>query len=518
MLSVLTAVFFIGLAAHGFFASNLIYSGDALAEVYMSESWGRHFISLGRYMTPVIDRIFGCSFAANWSAVIIGFLMISLSVYFVCRVFQISEKEKIILVGGIFVTNKTVITLVLNYSHLIVPYSCSLLLSVISFWFWHQAAVDKINKKSIVISVISLFVSLGIYQAFFPVTVSLIIIDLLVETTDKKDVRTIVKKGFIGAGIVLTAGILYACSLPLVSAVTNVPLETGSYHSLDGVFSGESLPGRLIYAYAVPVLQLTLSSYSVYSTLLISVVNLCLGILFVYTLVRKTRNNHLSAGNYLLTFMLVLILPLAMGSIRILTGTVYDLMVFSVWMFYLLPLVFLPDTSWIKRMIYVLIIFVIYSNCQSANAVYAKRVSDDKSTFAVMNNISYDLERTEGYVAGETPVFFVGQLSDQFIPVGTTYDYSRIFQNDLRTEQGMTDIDFYRVSNGNLGIVTYENKYGPYFNWYFQKEVNLIKSGNYAKLMELYEYYDDMTSGMPVYPKEGYIRWVDDVLVIRVGE
>lgn len=58
------------------------------------------------------------------------------------------------------------------------------------------------------------------------------------------------------------------------------------------------------------------------------------------------------------------------------------------------------------------ILIVIWNNFQAANAVYLKKDMEQKATLAMMTRVTERLEVMPGYEQGQSPVVFVGTISD----------------------------------------------------------------------------------------------------------
>ena len=186
-------------------------------------------------------------------------------------------------------------------------------------------------------------------------------------------------------------------------------------------------------------------------------------------------------GKWVLLLLLAAVLPFAAYMMRLLNTAVHDLMVYSVWLLYLLPLLLWKWTKEgeekkLRGCIAVLLGFLIFSYIQTDNAVYVKKEVESKATLSLMTQIMAQVEQAEGYVPGETPVTFVGQVSEILQEVPGTEKVKGIYQ--------------------------------AYFDNVMLRDVTVVFDEGTAKKEEVLR--------MPVYPRPGYVKLVDGVAVVRL--
>lgn len=115
---------------------------------------------------------------------------------------------------------------------------------------------------------------------------------------------------------------------------------------------------------------------------------------------------------------------------------------------------------------------------------------ESKATLSLMTQIMAQIDQAEGYVPGETPVTFVGQVSE-------------ILQEVPGTEKVKG------ISGCNkTSAITYPGTYQAYFDNVMLRDVSVIFDEGTAKKEEVLH--------MPVYPKPGYVKLVDGVAVVRL--
>lgn len=115
-------------------------------------------------------------------------------------------------------------------------------------------------------------------------------------------------------------------------------------------------------------------------------------------------------------------------------GMEHDLMTFS---FAVAPLLVFPLLSMDeevggglltkrKNVVYACFALTVFSNVIFANQIYVKKDLEAKSTLSVVTRIIDRIERTEGYVAGETEVCIIGGLEENPLVISKRagFDYS----------------------------------------------------------------------------------------------
>lgn len=182
---------------------------------------------------------------------------------------------------------------------------------------------------------------------------------------------------------------------------------------------------------------------------------------------------------------------------RLLNTSVHDLMVYAVWLLYLLPLLLWKWTSkestadrTVHAFIVILLSFIVFSYIQTDNAVYVKKEVESKATLSLMTEILAEVERTEGYVPGETEVLFVGQVSE-------------ILQ-EMPGSQRLMGISGCNKSTA----ITYAGTYPAYFENVMLRDVKVVFDAGAGE--------DEEVLKMPSYPQSGYVKMLDGTVVVKL--
>ena len=192
-------------------------------------------------------------------------------------------------------------------------------------------------------------------------------------------------------------------------------------------------------------------------------------------------------------------------------GQTHDLMKYAVWMFFLFPVILAENTkapgkkkapvkkAFLPQALYVLLFVLLMDNILTANSLYLKKNLEQHATLSVMTRVLDDIQKTEGYVSGETPLCFIGvpTLGGQMPGFGTYYNFTGNWS------QNAIDADTY---------LYYYHTYAAYTRYYLNQPVAFCTIEQYNALKT-----DPLISAAPLWPAQGSIFWQDGVLVIHLS-
>ncbi|MBD5495326.1 MAG: hypothetical protein HDR12_13400, partial [Lachnospiraceae bacterium] len=204
-------------------------------------------------------------------------------------------------------------------------------------------------------------------------------------------------------------------------------------------------------------------------------------------------------GN-ILTIFLIVVFPLCCNFVCLMSkGMEHDLMTFAFICPYILAIMFddnevTVSSRRISRFISyatpALLAVIIWSNVVYANQSYFKKSLQEQSAISLMTRIVNDLEGYEGYIPGVTPVAFLGTLEDS--------PYTKELS-------GFTDIMPYGMRQTSL---TYFGTDYAMLTYVINVNMNLIRIDD----------WDEEMSSMPCYPVDGSIKYIGDVLIIKISD
>ena len=119
---------------------------------------------------------------------------------------------------------------------------------------------------------------------------------------------------------------------------------------------------------------------------------------------------------------------------------------------------------------------------------------------SLMTRVVYRMEETEDYIPGETPVVFVG-VSNQINYTSEAFDFYRKITG-IGASQAVTQ-----------SLATYYfNVYEAYFKYVLKNPAVMGDDDTWSSLQENAE-----VKAMPSYPREGCIKMMDGVLVVKMS-
>ena len=180
----------------------------------------------------------------------------------------------------------------------------------------------------------------------------------------------------------------------------------------------------------------------------------------------------------------------------------HDLMKYAFVLVYLLALLMAETMlcAWKKAgkltgaAIMVCIGLICWQYAVQANQIYLKKDLESQFVSSLMTRIMTRLEQREDYVPGETTLLFAGDMNHQIS-----------HRRELLEYWGYTGL------NSNTPIQQWSH-YEPYLEYLMGIQVIYCDGQTRWDLVCSQEVID-----MPVYPQEGCMQMIDDVLVIKVG-
>lgn len=492
--------YILGLLAHGFGLLNLNLSHDALYNFYSGIDAHEWQISLGRVLEPLYREITASTIVMPWSMGILAFLWIGLSVYLICRIFQVSHSAAIFLLSGIMVANCTVTALIATYLPWFGADAMALLLAVLGAYcwcMWTKKQNDKVQIGNLFGGSICLACSLALYQSYIAVAVVIVILFSIRNLLQEVQIKTVLQQGFYSIGMLGLSGVIYYILVKAVCYMAGVDLTAGKYDSVTNFWdNSEPVVSRILYCIKEEIKYFFSTNENAYPYRVIWIVNAVLLLLSVGLGIALIQQRKSGVAEIVVLLLLGMVLPLAANMMRLLNNSVHDLMVYAIWMLYLLPillyqwLVSNKTHRGVRNILFVLMLFIIFSNIQTANMVYVKKDIEDKATLALMTEIMTQVEELDNYVPGETKVTFVGYMPDI-----------------VETVPGTDRVDGI-TGAGKASAITYEETYEAYFKNVLLRDVNLSFQSDVQNSKEVEE--------MPSYPQKGYVMMLEDIVVVKL--
>lgn len=501
------------LFAHGFRMANTMFSGDSLLMIYQNDyAWQ---ISLGRCFQPIWLFIRG-SIAAPWMITILSIVWLGLSVYLSSDLLDIKKPLLLSILSGIMTINTAIICTNATFVPWSDLFALALFLAVLGVWL-----IARKNIYSTTTGILCLTLSLGTYQAYISVALTLVVILIFKALYIENKLIVILKKILSYAVSFLIAGVIYYICWKIFQKVFHI-WTSNSYNGMAdiGDYSSTSIASLLLLTYKQVIyffwnpdvfVSLYFKGQSL-STLWIYIIRfiniLVIAFIITATAVLHKRNNKSSWINFVLGIIILAIFPVSINIICLISkGMVHSLMNYSYNMVYILGLVVLSELSIIHSdkklqkisavIIPVSLILVCWVNAVFANQIYLKKQLQEDAAKAEMSRIVMDIEKMDDYQSGQTKVSFIGSFADS---------------TELISPEGFDSLVAYGVSDSSMFYHGTEeamiiNELNVNMNI-----INIRDDENYTEDIE--SKIDDMSC----YPATGSIKYIGDIIVVKISD
>lgn len=503
------AAFAAGLAAHLYQFTNKLYNYDELANtpggIGLSTEQGRWLLNwMGRFMRSV----FGGSYSLPFFNGIFALLFLALSAGMVVSVFQVRNKLTAGLIGGLMTVFPAVVSMYF-FMFLALYYAIGISFSVFAAWL---AVKYPKNIIANIAAVVMIACSLGVYQAYFPDTVCILLIVVILKAAfggvkEKKEWKEffLMIARFL---VVMAAGVaVYFLINKAVLAVTHIQLTS---------YQGGDTMGKITIAQLISALK---SCYTSFFDLGFSDV---MGISYNRTVRRLIKVVWIlfAAGigaylvlkkkeylNKVIVLCGILVFPVAMFLIYVMAPNsyCYTLMAYSVVFFFVFFLLWLDAcfrnlklhapvksiTNWVSALLTaaLVIVFVWYANGNYMALEYTKY-----HDFSYVQTLVTKIRSVEDY-SQDKPVIVVGtQINDSTNGMGSLIGDTFTVGGKADTNLGYNSL-LYLMSD-YLGFSPYYGTYEEIQNW-MQREV---------------------VREMPSYPADGSIQVIDDTIIVKLSD
>lgn len=491
----------IGLLSHSYMMFNKLPNIDDYVSMFhygLGYQLGRWLLALiGNFMFR-IDGVYSLPFLNG----IFFLFMLSVSITIFLKPFPFKNRLTKRIFAALFISFPTVAS-TLGFMFTVPFYGIAILFAAIAFYFVPR------YKYGFILSGFFICCSLGIYQAYWCLCASFLLLYLIVLCLDEKystkELLLISLKSFFS---LLSGVILYLIINRLMLSVQGINLSDYQGVSQMGTIKLSAIPDIFLNAYGtffklISENYLYITWYPIVRFVIAASYGLTL--LFLIIAIYILRKNPLKII-FLIGFSAIV--PLTINSIYIMcndASTIHLLMCYSVVLVFLLPLVFIQGVisnsskssvfKGIKAVYLMAVLLVIFFYVRLANIYYLNLEMAYNETNAFMTTLSARIQDTDGYTL-DTPIYFHGLYSQS--PNKNIWELRMV-------NQMHGTIDVHNVINSPLIR-------GNFFRVYL---------GNSFKELPDYSIMDQHTAymnQMPNYPDDGSIEIIDDVLVVKFAE
>ena len=492
---------------HGYRYVSLGFSHDSLAFAWQPDlEWQ---ISLGRYMQPFYWWIIRGRIAAPFIVGVLSYGYMVGSVYGVASLLDLKAKTTLFLLAGLMCGSLAFIALDATYSHTADVYMLALMLNIAAAWLCLRG---KRRVPSVLAAAVLLVISTGLYQAYLQVFTALTMVWALLRLlkTDDRAIPEAVARCAQSFLALMLAMALFFVGYYVVMAVTGVEAVSKA-NSIGGmkVLSGAALVDMVKTTWKMPLRQLgrLQGRIAPLARMLTAVVLMTGAAATIFT----ARRSRVSTWQALGMAVLVLLLPFGMNWICLFCGgVVHDLMMYA----YIVPLLAAlaaNERAWNLALadegkqigkktraaacvLPLAVLTLLFDRGIYANQIYLKKDLEYDATLSVMTRVVDRIEQVEGYIPGETPVEFLGDI--------------------LRSQLTMT-----RPAFAHLGSLTgteenYAITYADTF-WMYLEDVMGYPIKRFRETKN--EEQERVTDDMPCFPDKDSVQMVDGVVFVKLA-
>ena len=510
------SVFAFSIMAHLFCWTNVVFSHDSTLVNQIDAGWQ---ISIGRYLNPVYVQIRGTVVSPLFVG-ILATVYIAIAAILIIRLLDLKSIPALAFTGMALSTYATVTLFNATFQFVLDVYFLSTLLAVIAVYLPTRLR----GFSGYALGSIFVFISLALYQSNVQLTVVLALISLTKETLEAKPCKSVLRRGFSLAAMVIAGGILYAIGIVAALLITDHSIAH-TYHGIDSVgdFTDVALAPLFLHTYLLPFKRLFIAPLTLHPHC-IALFNAALAMTGLYALVRLALEAGLSKKQLCLLAFLTLMLPLGMNFVYFVSKglfkalTIYSYSLFYVWAMMLFDMLarlrsndsrnkrsamphmghLAEGKNHLRSFVVCAGTVILLCNVGFSNELYLVKALEEQATLSYLTRVEDRMEQVEGYVPGETPVVFAGSF----------YAVTAVSKHEgLKPEEdGITG--FY----GDLAITYYET-YESYFQYILGCPINIADRQTMIERIQT-----EQVREMPVFPASDSCAMVDGVMVVRISE
>uniref|UniRef100_UPI0040579348 glucosyltransferase domain-containing protein n=1 Tax=Acetatifactor sp. TaxID=1872090 RepID=UPI0040579348 len=482
-------------------SNQLVNPNDGLWEYnyYKAGSWS---LSLGRWFWLYLDRLrFGISTEPLTS--IITLCCFSAGFIFVLDLFELGKNKLGYLVSMLFLSS-TAVCVALSYRFMSPTFGLAFLLNVIAAW-----TIIKWENKiaSVVVSGGLIAFAMGLYQSFIGCT-CVVLVGYFIYVLQKEEVcfkciLADIIKAFVSAAL---GGLLYVGILNLHLAVFHVGMSDyngGSMYSLGNTI--KNLPSSIANTYRVFMRYFiegyfktnVLQEFKIYFLIYIFAL-----ILLIMGVVKAFKISKIRA---LIYFLFVLAIPVASNAVLLIATNAWTSLLMTAPMALCIPILACVESKIIsgskKRFGWINVLLVavlLYGNIYQVQIDQEAMLEGKIATTTMANDIIHDLNDL-GYLDADLKYCVLG------IPAG-----NEMFQTSVIYEKANSDALF-GAWYSDVGCS--RRSWQGVFTHLCGIDLEICTQPEYGEVLA-----NESVQQMDVYPNEGYISRIGDIVVVKVSQ
>ena len=482
----------VGLIVHLPLLTKDILSADIILNntYYSGYSWE---VSLGRFGLFIVGLLKNYIVIPHieifLSLILVSFISIEL-----IDLFKIKNKLLQILTCIILVVCPNIsATLLFNYCSL--PYTFAFFSSITAIYI-----LIKANNKyiKIILPIVLLVSALSMYQAYLPVSITLLVLYYLKELLNNKFKYKEALKNILIVGISV---ILYFILMKLSQKVLNINMSDYTSASSFGIQNIINMPKQILTTYQVFIDYFFTNKILTNTNLYNNIINGLLLITLLINIIYLTIKNKLKLQNKLLILLLILTLPIYINCILLIMPTATMQLLMSSAYILLIPFLFSIEDNKIYKIISIILISLLIRNYTiQDNATYKSL----EITHNKVLNISNDLVKNIKEFGYNKEVMIIGNLKDN-----DYYNYNvdlEISNINKLTYGFIADYPFFWDEYKNN-----KNGWTRYLYQYTGTNINYVSKDKYDEILNSKE-----IKSLEAYPSKESIKLINNVIVIKL--
>lgn len=504
------SVLIMGLVAHGFVFFNRLSVHDnshclfTIGATYEVNRWGLGII----YKLQVLSTK---TFSLPWFHGLLSLIFIGCSAMVLMKTFEMKSKLLSAMIGALMVVFPMV-TSSFSFMFTTWPYFMGLLFAFMAAY----TLTRELTVKNLIISSVCFALSLSLYQAFMGVVIVVFLLKMLLDVVDGKteSVLDYLKQGIaylleLGLGLGIWAGVA-----KIFRTVKHIEIE--HYKGWDEGYNIAKFPNKLVEALK------SFFSFRMEGINALRYLRLLTIIVFVFTiialgiiLIKSTAKSSVRIAS----IVGIVLMPVAMVVVYLLSTSdsyqVSTMMIYPEVFVYLIPLIVLEKIEGFK---------------EGVSSILGQATS--------LVLIICTLIITIGYVYLDNAAYFKAAIFQE-----QAIAYSTALLANIKSTEGFSDdmeivlVGFNNVQDKTINeVANKEELDGVQLEWYANSLEEMINNGVNIQFLrdhigignekltiedpnESTEVSDmPEVKAMPVYPNDGSIAIINDMLVVKMGE
>ena len=493
------AAFGSGLLVHLFGLVNVLHNYDDIAQQPRGYGTG---VTSGRWLLSIMgdfcDAI-GGNFNLPTVNGLLFLLLIAVPAGLLVSVFRIRNRASAALMGVLFAVFPSAFS-TLAFRYTAVYYGVAILLSVAAVWLFQRCS------WGFFLSALCIACSLGIYQAYVPITIGMFVLMLLQESlSDDADFRKLLRRSLACCGVLLLGLLLYYVFLKLTLCLYGTQLSDYQGVSSMGKLSLSGIPG-LIYEAFYSACMLPVKDYCGLAAMKLIkaaylLIGLFSGVLLVFLLIKRVRKPSIR----LFSLLLCAVFPVAVNFVVIMCpdSWIYTLMVYSLVLISYVPLILLNQLTeddrkrlWlgiVKKGVAIMLSVLALCYAYQTSVNYTALYYANRQVENYFSSIVTQVRMADGFTP-DMEWALIGDIEDPLL--GCYWEYEMTYGGVEFTQWLL-------------------NRYS-WWDWIHNYYGYAIPTASDEKIRVLAQ--SDAVRAMPCWPADGSIQVVGDTVVIKCQE